>query len=186
MRVFKTRGAGEDRETSRFARFFVHSSTTMHSAIHARLRRSNNNEEFVGTVRARKAGTARDRREREEGIFRWRSLMLPRVLIFSRIMKRWWERCYAGERKNRTAEKETTQWRKTELSVVASCNGGESNELQECDAWRISEEERRARHYSVASLENHISLTLQNWLHLFASNNERLYYPCSFTFYRRN
>lgn len=186
MRVFKTRGAGEDRETSRFARFFVRSSTTMDSARHARLRRSNNNEEFVGTLRARKAGTARDRREREEGIFRWRSLMLPRVLIFSRIMMRRRERCYAAERKNRTVEGETTRWRKTELSVVASCNGGENNELRKRDAWRISEEERRARDYSVASFEDHISLTLQNWLYPFASDNERLYYRCSFTFYRRN
>lgn len=46
--------------------------------------------------------------------------------------------------------------------MVASCNGGENNELRKRDAWRISEEERRARDYSVASFEDHISLTLQN------------------------
>lgn len=160
MRVFKTRGGGEDRGTSRFVRFFVHSSTTMDPARHARLRRSNNNEEFVGTVRARKAGAARDCREREEGIFRWRSLMLPRVLIFSRIMMRRWERYYAGERKIRMMEGEITRWWKTELAVVASCNGGESEELRECDVWKISEEGRRVRDYSVANLEDHISLTL--------------------------
>lgn len=44
--------------------------------------------------------------------------------------------------------------------MVASCNGGESKELRECDAWKISEEGRRVRDYSVANLEDHISLTL--------------------------